>query len=98
MSLKDKFSKVLMSSRAKSCIIKGNIKSFFKLSKSELVKEFLQRSIKFTWQSTTKQLQGLLDLEMHDIQGLPAVLFNNHTFTLKDIEILKNDSLYDVSN
>ena len=40
---------------------------------------------------------------MHGIQRLPAVLFNNHALTLKDInlenyEILKNEPLHDVSN
>ena len=39
---------------------------------------------------------------MHGIQRLPAVLFNNHALTLKDInmenyEILKNEPLHDVS-
>ena len=40
---------------------------------------------------------------MHGIQRPPAVLFNNHALTLKDInlenyEILKNEPLHDVSN
>ena len=73
------------------------------LSKTEVVEELRQCSIKFTCQSATKELQGLLDCEMHGIQRLPAVLFNNHALTLKDInlekyEILKNEPLHDVSN
>ena len=92
-----------MSSGAYSRIVKGNIKLFSKLSKTELVEELLQRSIKFSRQSTTKELQGLLDCKMHGIQRLSAVLFNNHALTLKDIyleicEILKNEPLHDVSN
>ena len=103
MSLQDRVSKVLISSEAYSRIIKGNIKLFSKLSKTKLVEELLQRSIKFTCQSTTKELQGLLECEMHSIQRLPAVLFNNHVLTIKDInlenyEILKNEPLHNVSN
>ena len=103
LSLQDRVSKVLMSSGAYSRIVKGNIKLFSKLSKTELVEELLQRRIKFTCQSTTKELQGSLDCEMHGIQRLPAVLFNNHALTRKDInlenyEILKNEPLHDVSN
>ena len=102
LSLQDKVSKVLMPSGAYSRIVKGNIKLFSKLSKTELVEELLQRRIIFTCQSTTKELQGLLDCEMHGIQELPAVLFNNLALTLKDInmenyEILKNEPLHDVS-
>ena len=58
LSLQDRVSKVLMSSEACSRIVKGNIKLFSKLSKTELVEELLQRSIKFTCLSTTKELQG----------------------------------------
>ena len=58
LSLQDRVSKVLMSSGACSRIVKGNIKLFSKLSKTELVEELLQRSIKFTCLSTTKELQG----------------------------------------
>ena len=76
-----------MSSGAYSRFVNGNIKLFSKLSKTELGEELLQRSIKFTCQSTTKELQGLLDCEMHGIQRLPAVLFNNHALTLKDINL-----------
>ena len=86
MSLQDRVSNVLMSCGAYSRIVNGNIKLYSKLSKTELVEE-LQRSIKFTCQST-KELQritGLLDCEMNSIQRLPVVLFNNHVLTLKDI-------------
>ena len=93
-----------MSCGAYSRIVNGNIKLYSKLSKTELVEE-LQRSIKFTCQST-KELQritGLLDCEMNSIQRLPVVLFNNHVLTLKDIvlenyAILKSEPLNDVSN
>ena len=78
LSLQDRVSKVLMSCGAYSRIVDGNTKLFSKLSKTEVVEELRQRSIKFTCQSTTKELQGLLDCEMHGIQRLPAVLFNNH--------------------
>ena len=103
LSLQDRVSKVLMSPGACSRIVKGNIKLFSMLSKTELVEQLLQRSIKYTCQSITKELQGLLDCEMHGIQRLPAVLFNNHALALKDInlenyEILKNEPLHDVSN
>ena len=103
LSLLDRVSKVLMSSGAYSRILNGNTKLFSKLSKPEVVEELRQRRIKFTCQSTTKELQGLLDCEMHGIQRLPAVLSNNHALTLKDInlenyEILKNEPLHDVSN
>ena len=93
-----------MSCGAYSRIVNGNIKLYSKLSKTELVEE-LQRSIKFTCQST-KELQritGLVDCEMNSIQRLPVVPFNNHVLTLKDIvlenyAILKSEPLNDVSN
>ena len=76
---------------------------FSTLSKTKLVEKILQRSVKFTWQSTTKELQGLLDCEMHVIQMLLAVQFNNNTLTLMDINlenyaILENEPLHNVSN
>ena len=103
LSLQDTVSKALMSSGAYSRIVKGNIKLFSKLSKTELVEELLQPRIRFTCQSTTKELQGLLDCEMHGIQRLPVVLFIDYVLTLKDInlenyEILKNKPLHNVSN
>ena len=102
LSLQDRVSKVL-SSGAYSRILNGNTKLLSTLSKTEVVEELRQCSIKFTCQSTTKELQGLLNCEMHGIQRLPAVLFNDHVLTLKDInlenyEILKNKPLHDVSN
>ena len=49
------------------------------------------------------KLQRLLDYEMHGIQILLAVLFNNHALKLKDInlenyEILKNEPLHSFSH
>ena len=78
LSLQDRVSKVLMPSGVYSRIVNGNTKLFSKLSKTEAVEELRQCSIKFTCQSATKELQGLIDCEMHGIKRLPAVLFNNH--------------------
>ena len=57
-SLQDRASKVLMPSGAYSRFVNGNIKLSSKLSKTKLEEKILQRSVKFSCQSTTKELQG----------------------------------------
>ena len=52
---------------------------------------------------TKQYLQSLLDIEMHGIRRMPALLLNNpfsslETSNLKKYEILVNEPLHDISN
>ena len=71
--------------------------------KDQLVQELHERKLSFTCMSSTKDLHMLLYKEMHQIQRLPALLFQNPGKNLKelylsDYEVLNNEPLHDVSH
>ena len=63
----------------------NKLKFYKNLKKHEVVEELHKRNINFTCNSEVKVLQNLLDMEMHGIQGLPALLFGNPQKTLKKL-------------
>ena len=61
------------------------------------------KETKFNCNAQTKYLQNLLDTEMHGIERLPALLFDNPLTTLDDVgldqyEILNNEPLHGISH
>ena len=53
------------------------------LKNDEVVQELHERTISFTCKSSAKDLEELLIKEMHGIQSLPALLFQNPTDNLQ---------------
>ena len=73
------------------------------LKKDKEVQELHERKVSFTCKLSAKDFQELLIKEMHGIQRLPAVLFQNPTDNLDGLflqhyEILNNKPLHDVSH
>ena len=72
------------------------------MKKYEIVEELHERNIRFNCNSETKVSQNLLDLEMHGLQRLPALSFDNPQKTLKEVgletyEVLNIEPLHDIS-
>ena len=68
-----------------------------------MVQELRETKISFTCMSSTKDLQMLLDKEMHGIQRLPDLLLQNpeknlEELDLSDYEVQNNEPLHDVSH
>ena len=68
-----------------------------------MVQELRETKISFTCMSSTKDLQMLLDKEMHGIQKLPDLLLQNpeknlEELDLSDYEVQNNEPLHDVSH
>ena len=103
LSFSDRISKV-RSSEISISKLRGNcVKLYKNLKKDEVVQELHERKISFTCMSSTKDLQMLLDKEMHGIQRLPALLFQNPEKNLEelyllDYEVLNNEPLHDDSH
>ena len=73
------------------------------MKKYEIVEELHERNIRFNCNSETKVSQNLLDLEMHGLQRLPALSFDNPQKTLKEVgletyEVLNSEPLHDISH
>ena len=59
---------------------------FYKhLKEQEVVEKLYERNISFTCNSETNILQNLPDTEIHGVQELPAVFFDNAQNTLKKL-------------
>ena len=103
LSFSDRISKV-RSSEISISKLRGNcVKLCKNLKKDEVVQELHERKISFTCISSTKDLQMLLDKEVHGIQRLPALLFQNpeknlEELYLSDYKVLNNEPLHDVSH
>ena len=103
LPLSDRISKV-RSSEISISKLRGNcVKLYKNPKKDEVVQELHERKISFTCMLSTKDLQMLLDKEMHGIQRLPALLFQNpernlEELYLSDYEVLNNEPLHDVSH
>ena len=103
ISLKERVDAILTSVQSKDKIKAGKVKLYSALSKGEIITELHQRGVRFTAQSNKQHLESLLEVEMHGIQRLPALMFNEPFVSLEDLnldkyEILVNEPLHDISN
>ena len=103
LSLSDRISKVRSTQASVSKLKRNLLKLYSNLKKDEVVQELHERKVSFTCNSSAKELQELLIKEMHGIQRLPALLFQNPTDNLDELflqhyEILNNEPLHDVSH
>ena len=103
LSLSDRIKKILASTSSKQRLQNNTIiKLFDHLSLPELMDEHQQHKIQSP--SLNKQsLQASLDMTMHGIQRMPALLFPKPFAKLEDLnleryEILINEPLHDISN
>ncbi|XP_057299871.1 uncharacterized protein LOC130630393 [Hydractinia symbiolongicarpus] len=103
LSLQDRVSHALSSVESCNKLKSGAVKLHNGLKKHELINELHQRKIKFSCDLPTKELNNLLQEEMHGIQRLPALMFGKSHRSLSELnlegyEILNNEPLRDVSN
>ena len=78
------------------------MKLYSNLKKDEVGQELHERKVSFTCKLSVKDLQELFIKEMHGIQRLTALFFQNPTDNLDELflqhyEILNNELLHDVS-
>ena len=101
--LSDIISKVCSSQSSVSKFFKKNlVKLYSNLKKDEVGQELHERNVSFTCKLSVKDLQELFIKEMHGIQRLTALFFQNPTDNLDELflqhyEILNNEPLHDVS-
>ena len=101
LSLRDRQDLVLMGSIGRNNSIKKKSKPFSKLKKDQLIQELTSRGI-FEGDKK-KELEDTLVCELHGVQQVPALLFENPTKDLKainleDYEILVCEPMHDISN
>ena len=70
-------------------------KALWKLEKLKIVEKLPKRNIYCTCHWEIKVLKNLLDMQMHEIKGLPALFFGNlpEEIGFETYEILYNDPL-----
>ena len=103
ISLNDRVDKVLASLQSLKASKLKKTKLYTDLSIDNLILELQERGIKFSTKQRKDKIQNLLTEEMHGIQRLPALLFDNPTNTLNDTnldqyEISTIEPLHDVGN
>ena len=74
LSLADRISKICLANSSNKKFKENKLKLY---KKHEIVEELHERNIRFNCNSEAKVLQNLLDVEMHGIQRLPALFFEN---------------------
>ena len=92
-----------MSQASKEKSNSHQLKLFYNLTKDAIVQELHERNVKFTCTSSAKDLNALLENEVHGIQRVPALMYNNPLDTLESLnlskyEILFTEPLHDISN
>ena len=104
LSLKNRVDKILDSVESIDKIKQGKVKLYNDLSKVGIMMELNQRQVK-GWhsKSTKEQMSSFLEVEMHGIQRLPALMHTNPFKSLEHLnlnkyEILVNEPLHDISN
>ena len=103
ISLNDRIVKIHSSIPSEDRLRRNDtIKLCNKLDLPNLIDEHQQRNLS-TPQLMKQHLQSSLDIEMHGIQSMPDLLFNNPLSSLKTsnltkYEILVNEPLHDISN
>ena len=71
-------------------------KALWNLEKHKVVEKLPKRNINFTCNWEIKVFKNLLDMQMHEIKGLPAFFFDNlpEEIGLETYEVLYNDPLH----
>ena len=103
MSLEDRINKIRSSTRSCDKLKKNCTKLYENLKWHEFEDELHQRKIKIYHTMTLEQVRKLLESEMHGMQRLPSLFFNNPMSDLNDLnlpcyEILPHEPLHDISN
>ena len=103
ISLNDRVDKVLASLQSLKASKLKKTKLYTDLSIDNLILQLQERGIKFSTKQRKDKIQYLLTEEMHGIQRLPSLLFDNPTNTLNDMnldhyEISTIEPLHDVGN
>ena len=103
ISLNDRVDKVLASLQSLKASKLKKTKLYTDLSIDNLILELQERGIKLSTKQRKYKIQYLLTEEMHGIQRLPSLLFDNPTNTLNDMnldhyEISTIEPLHDVGN
>ena len=81
MSLQDRIEKVKSTKMSQIKLQKQQLELYERLSKTEIIDELHQRSVKFTSTLKKKALMDILSYEIHGIQRLPALWYDypNHS-------------------
>ena len=99
-SVKQRMEKVLESVASQSKIHHRATKLYNNLSKTEIMQELHERGVKFIHNDNKNNLELKLKVEMHGIQRLPALYFEEHDFNddlmINKYEILPCEPLHDV--
>ena len=103
MSLEDRISKTRSSTQSCDKFKKNYTKLYKSLKWHDIKVELHQRKIKTYHTMTLEQVRKLLESEMHDMQRLPSLFFNNPMSDLNDLnlpyyEILPHEPLHNISN
>ena len=103
LSLSDRLNHLLSTSGSINRSKKFNLKIYDHLNKDSISEELRQRNVKYYSHFSTKDLQKLLENEMHGIQRVPALMYKNPTESLSNLnlskyEILFTEPLHDISN
>ena len=103
MSLQNRIDHFLVSQASKEISNSRQLKLFDNLTKDAIVQELHERNVKFTCTSSAKDLNALLENEVHGVQRVPALMYNNPLDTLASLNLLKyeillTEPLHDISN
>ena len=85
MSLQNRIDPLLVSRASKEKSNSRKLKLFDNLTKYAIVQELHERNVKFTCTSSAKDLNALLEHEVHGIQRVPALVYNNSLDTLESL-------------
>ena len=103
LSLTDRISKIKATESSKRKLQQNKLKLYKNLKKEEIVQELHERKVSFFCHLNLKDLQEILNKEMHGIQRLPALFFESPNKSLEELhlenyEILNNEPLHDISH
>ena len=101
-SYQDRQKKIIKTSSSRRRSKGGSVKLYDKLDKDELTRELVERDVDFD-KYTMKDLKEKLTKEMHGMQRVPSLFFNNpegdiNSFGLSSYEILACEPLHDIMN
>ena len=98
----DRQKKIIKTSGSRRRSKGGSVKLYDKLDKDELTRELIEMDVDFD-KYTMKVLKEVLTKEMHGMQRVPSLLFNNpegdiNSLGLESYEILACEPLHDIMN
>ena len=64
------------------------------MTKDAIVQELHERNVKFTCTSSAKDLNALLENEVHEIKRVPTLMYNNPLDTLESLNLSKYEILF----